>query len=208
MSEKIKVTEKELKSPDKFRTFIGNSLQAGQEHFKTIIIAFISLIIVVVGISVNASMNEKKSAEASYILNKAVDNYSTIGVVGNVEESLNEFKAIIDDYSNTEAATLAFYYSGAVLFENEIYDAAIKHLEKFLSRAPKNTILTDYANLTIGMSNYHLGNWEKSIDSLNKLEKGDSPYRSSAIFHISEAYKKLGQHEKAKEIYNKILETL
>lgn len=205
MAEKIKVTEKELKAPDKFHEAVGSMIESAQKNSRLILFTFFAVLVVIIGMGIHTSNKAKNEAGASIKLNAAVASYKIDRTTENTEKVLAELKAINEDYSGTKSSQLAYYYAGIVNFEIEDYEQSRTLFEKFLDTGASDEILTDLAYLNIGMSSYYLEDWDRAIDYLIKVDKPGTPFRTHAVFHISKSYEKLGNTEKAREVYGELL---
>ena len=109
MSEKIKYTQKELKQPDKFTTFIVNLTDRAAENFNKLLYAFGSLVVILIIIYVFTSYQKKQEELAGTMFEQSLALYNS----GNSDGALTGFADLVAEYPNQQAARLATYYSGA-----------------------------------------------------------------------------------------------
>ena len=93
-----------------------------------------------------------------------------------------------------------------VNYDLEKYEETISSLVEYLDDSPKNQLLEDSANFTIGLSYYNLEKWQDSEKYLSKLQNSGSPYEKQANVNLALAYEKLGQFDKAEDIYKNVLD--
>ena len=201
MSEKIKYTQKELKQPDKFRSFIINLVDKAADNFNKILYAFGSLVVILIIVYVFTSYQNKQRDLAGTKLESALALYNE----GNTEEALTGFANLTSEYPNQEAAKLAIYYSGNIYYDSEQYEKSIDEMTKYLNSSPKSKLLEDSANLTIGLSYYNMKKWQDAVNYLTKVQNPGSPYERQAKINLGLSYEKLGQFQKAQELYKDVL---
>jgi len=96
---------------------------------------------------------------------------------GNIQPALEGFATLIKEHPSQQSAKLALYYTG----------------------------ILNYDLFTIGLSFYNLENWQESEKYLSKLQNSGSPYERQANINLGLAYEKMGQFEKAEDIYKNFL---
>lgn len=113
------------------------------------------------------------------------------------------FEKIINDYSNTKAANLAYYYAGVAYLNKGEYNKAIDKLNSFSSN---DNIVSAEALGSIGDAYVELKDYEKAEGYFNKaIEKASnkflSPFYLKKVGLVYEARK---DFKGAAEAYNKI----
>ena len=202
MAEKIKFTAKELRKPDIYRQFFSDLIDKASENFNFILYCFAGVIVALIILFLFTSHSEKKSAEANKIFANALVKLNT----GNIDEARADFKTVIDGYPSDKSAKLARYYSGLLNYEIGEYEESIKVLKSFINNSPQDKLLKESAELTIGLSNFNLKNWQKAITYFEKINDPQSPYITKAKVHLGLCYEKLGEFEKAREVYENYLD--
>ena len=201
MAEKIKYTQKELKQPDKFSTFIINLADTAVNSFNKILYALGSLVLILIIIFAFTSYQNKQRELAGTQFKKAISLYNK----GSAKEALAGFADLISEHPNQQAAKLAIYYSGTIYYDSEQYENSIDEMTRYLNSSPKNKLLEDSANLTIALSHYNMQRWENAVKFLTRIKDPNSPYERQAKINLGLSYEKLGQHQKAREIYKSVL---
>lgn len=201
MSKKIKYTQKDLKQPDKFREGVGRSIDLASDNFNKILIALGIIIAFFVGAFIISSNAEKKKLEANAKFEDAMDSY----VNGKSDQALSLFLETYEQYPDVKISQIALYYAGIINYEKENYDKSITLLEKFTRNGVTDQNLIDAAHLTQGLASFNQENWQQAVDYLSKLNNSGSPYGEQAKIHLGLAYQKLGDQEKAQQIYREVL---
>lgn len=193
---KIKYTTKELKRPDRFREFLAESLEGLSEHFNKILIGIGVIAVALIGICFASSQQEEKDLLANEQFQKAIKSYDD----GEMKNSLSQLQTLREEHPKTDVSVLALYQMGMINYKLENYEEAIKYLEFFLDEGAEDDILRDGANVVIGLSNFKLKKWDKSIEYFSEVDGSESPYYVQARRHLGLVYEKTGEPEKAEKI--------
>lgn len=204
MATKVKVTQKELKKPDKFLEFIDRSTNYLAESYK-LIVYFVGAIIALILIFflINSYQN-KNTSKANIIYKEGI----TAKTSGDFDTALTKFGILQKDYSGQKVSDLSLYYTGSIYYNREDYDNSLTYVSKFLNTGPKDPNMIDAAYSLISLSYLNKGEYQLAIDFANRISNPDSPYIDNAQMTKGLALEKLGKHDEATEIYNKILTTM
>lgn len=204
MAKRIKYTEKELKGPDKFVSTVVSGFEYFSDHSKKILIGVVAIVALIIVGYIVAGMAGKKGDIAGQKFSDAVVKYN----MGSSQEALSEFAAIRDEYPNTSVAALAAYYSGLIQYENGNYDEAVVMLDTYTSSKDGERLLVQAAVLKKGIARYRQEKWQEAIDYFTLInDDPSSPYGTQAKLHTALSYEKMGQPEKAREIYDSLYGT-
>ena len=193
---KIKYTTKELKRPDKFREFLGESLEDLSKYFNKILIGIGVIVVVLLGVCFASSQQEERDLLANEQFQKALKSYDD----GEMETSLSQLQTLREEHAKADVSVLALYQMGMINYKLGNFEEATKHLELFLDEDPEDDIFRDGANLVIGMSAFKLEKWDKSLEHLSEVDGSASPYYVQARRQLSLVYEKIGEPEKAEKI--------
>lgn len=201
MAKKVKLTRKEIKSPDEFRKSISSIVEFVSDNYVKFLLGGGIIILIIVAIFAINFYREKQDLKANSRFQAAVADYTA----GKTDKALSEFTQITDDYPDYKISDIALYYIGLINFENGKYDVAISRLNEFLSIKNTDNILKDAANYMIGVANFKKGSWQSAIDSLSRLNSDQSPYAKQAQLLLALALEKQGKRVEAEEIYQEVL---
>lgn len=201
MSKKVKITQKELKDPDKFREAVSNAVVFISDNYRKLLLGVGGVIIILIAAFVVITISERQKLEASLKFREALESYNN----GKLEESLGKFLAIKNEYPDADISEMALYYAAIINYDVGKYEESKKLLNDFLSSDVKEQTLRDAAYLTLGLSSFNEGKWQEAIDNLSKLDKEGSPYENQAKLHIGLSHEKLGRYSEAEKIYKEIL---
>ncbi len=115
------------------------------------------------------------------------------------------FLQIIDDYSMTQAGKLANFYVGFIYLKQGKFQPAILYLEDFNAQ---DLLVQARAYSLIGDAYMELKNYEKAVAYYNQAAdyKPNKFFTPSYLMKAALAYEKLNKNDKAKEVYQKIID--
>jgi predicted negative regulator of RcsB-dependent stress response len=116
------------------------------------------------------------------------------------------FKQIIEDYGMTPAGNLANFYAGAIHLKQGKFPLAIYYLEDFKS---SDMLVQGRAYSLIGDAYMEQKDFENASKWYNKASEYQPNKEFTPIYMMKAAlaYEKLNQNDKAKEVYQKIIDT-
>lgn len=200
------MSKKETEKPILADEVLGKSEAFVIEHKNKFLGAIIAIIVIVGGyLAYNTFVAAPKEAEAAKAIFKAEQYF----VNGDLETALNGdgvnagFLQVIEENGGTDAANLAHAYAGICYAQQQNFDEAIKHLEKYSGND----------KLVSPMVKYALGNcyaYKENIDKAIKLvleaadEANNIAVSPKCLFDAAAMYEKQGKADKAIELYNRI----
>lgn len=115
------------------------------------------------------------------------------------------FLDIIEEYSMTDAANLANYYTGASYLKKGEYISAVDYLENFSSG---DLLVQARAYALIGDAYFEMGNHEDAVSYYNKAASHNSNEYTTPTYLIKAAvvYELLEDYKSAFDCYNTIVE--
>ncbi|NIP39456.1 MAG: tetratricopeptide repeat protein [Candidatus Dadabacteria bacterium] len=201
MATKVKVTQKELKKPDKFLEFIDRSTNYLADNYKHIVYFVCGIIGLILIFFVINSYLAIKTSDANLLYNEAI----TARVAEDYDLALQKFALLQKDYSGQKVSELSLYYTASVYYNQNNYDQALSFATKFLNTNPKDSNMVDAAISLIAMSYLNKNEYNTAIDFASRITNPDSPYMGNAQMTKGLALEKLGRYEEAADIYNEIL---
>jgi len=197
MSKKVKFTQKEIKSPDKFRRAISDIIAFSSTNYKKIAIILGLILIIIIGILAFILEKEKRELRANNDFREAVSKYSA----NDLDKALELFSNLNQQNPQSKLSYISLYYVGVIYLDKGEYDNSISKLSELLKSDLKEKMLIDAATYTIGLAYFKKGNWQESIDYLSRLETDKSPFGEQARIHTGLALEKQGKFEEAQNIY-------
>lgn len=208
MVSRVKVTRKELKQPDRFRRFVGNSITWSQRHYHKLIALLLIALLALAAKSFITSSTAGKELNANRELQEIIDTHMGKEGDKNLDAAIERFIVLSERYPTAKVGKIAIYYAALSKYKMGKYEDSIKLFEKFLSSDVEDEFLKSSALYGIGIANFGLKKWDEAIQYLEKINSQDSPYRDQARIHIGIAYEKLGEYDKANSIYREILKRM
>lgn len=206
---------------NEFEEFIFKLQENFKKNSENILIIGIILLIIFVAIPLYINNKNAKEVKAMNLLSNA-DFYLTRPIIDSKDASMyGYFKSkeekyekiagiymeILQTYKGTRAIPFAYLGLANVYYNANKYKEAIEYYNSFIEKFKKNDFLPDALNGR-AFVNYQFGNfkeaiadWEKAIE----IAKKDSPFYYDAKFHAGLAYEKLNEFEKAKKLFNEII---
>ena len=128
----------------------------------------------------------------------------SLGLALNGDGNNYGFIDIIDEFKYSDAANLAHLYAGTCYLKQGNYDAAILYLKDYSA----NDLLTQpRAYCLIGDAYMEQAKYEDAVSYYNKAAdyEPNKFFSPNYLMKAALAYEKLGQNDKAKETYEKII---
>jgi hypothetical protein len=205
MAEKAKITQKELKKPDKFREALADAIVFASKNYKKILAALGAVILILVVAFVAIAILERREMSANSEFTEAIYIYTGADSGQNPQDALNKFLDVNKEYPRSGISTVALYYAAEINYNMGKYDETIRLLNNLIKSRPKNQIVEDAAYLRLGTASFNKGNWLQTIDYLSKLDKEGNPYRDQAQLYIAQSLEKLGKSGEAEKMYRQLL---
>ena len=109
---------------------------------------------------------------------------------------------IIDEYAGTDAANMAYYYSGTMYLKMNDYPNSIKYLSEFSS---DDILLNSLAKGSIGDSFAELNQFDDALDYYVKASKSNNNYTSPLyLYKAGLLAMKLNKFNRAEEYFSAI----
>lgn len=205
MAEKVKITQKELKKPDRFREAIADAIVFASENYRKILTVFGAAILMLVVVFVAIAILERRELSANSEFTEALKRYKEANSGQNSQEALNRFLEVDKKYPRSDISKVALYYAAEINYNMGRYDDAIKLLSDLIKSGPKNQIVVDAAYLRLGTAFFNKGNWQLAINYLSKVDKEGNPHRNQAELYIALSLEKLGKSDEAEKMYKQLL---
>lgn len=186
--------------------FISRSEEFIQQNQKTLIIAVVAVVVIVLAIfgvrKWYVQPRENRAAEEMF----AAEQWFAQGDYDkalNGDDTFRGFLGVIDDFGCTKASNLAKYYAGCAYLHLENYEEAIHWLKKYNG---KDLFTGAEAEMMLGDAQWELGDAASAVKHYAKAaKKGDNAIIApTALFKEGIAYLQLNDNTKALECFNAV----
>ena len=212
MAKKSKKTRKELlKEPDEFITVSGKLIRFAVAH-KTLLTYSITIIIglavIISGIRFFSIRAENKAAA---LLDKSLTQYESLNNEKKTPEEVygavsSDFQLILDKYGSKDSGKIARLTFANICYNAGKYEQAIELYKTSLEDFKKHPLVQNQVLGSLGYAWEQLNDYATATVYFEKLTSAPEPItRAEALYHLGWLYDKLGQTEKSRAAYNKIL---
>ncbi len=211
MARKSRKTRKELlKEPDEFMTISGKLIGFAVDHkilISYVIGAIVVLALVVSGYRFFLIRSENK---ASALLDIGVAKYENSKSGQSPEEVYAhvsaDFELIIGKYGSKRSGKIARLTFANICYNAGKYEQAIELYQKSLQDFEKNPAIHNQVLSSLGYAFEQQEDYVSAAGYFEKLSRTEvSNIRGEALFNLGRIYDKLGQTEKSKAAFKKIL---
>ena len=211
MAKKRKKTRKELlQEPDEFMTLSGKLIGFAVDYKNQLTYALGIIVALALIFSGFRFFSIRAENKASALLDKSLSKYNSVKAEKQPDEVYREvsadFQFILDKYDGKESAKLARLTFANICYNAGKYKQAIELYKKGLTDFVKYPMIHNQILSDLG---YAYEQQEDYVSAVNYFEKISSApeaiLRQEALYHLGRLYNKLGDNEKSREAYNKIL---
>ena len=201
------VRSHEAEEKTRFVDRLGRAIHYSRFYLLTLLGVFV---VAVVAYFVFSEVNENAREKATVLAEEAEQRYemwqSTEDEAGRqeIEESLLEDLAfIIDEYPRQYAAQRAYFISGNLYYEKELWEEASSRLLEIPGRFPKS-YLAEEALFISAICHEELGEPDEALTLYRRLTEDypQSPRMPHALFSQGRILESRGDAEEAIQIYN------
>ncbi|MAU30984.1 MAG: hypothetical protein CMC36_03630 [Flavobacteriaceae bacterium] len=148
------------------------------------------------------AFNEMYFAQKKFDEAILIDNDSVYNIALNGDELNMGMLDVIEEFSGTNAANLANYYTGMIYLNMNDYQNSIKYLSKFSS---DDILLSSLAKGAIGDAFAELNQFEDAYDYYVKASKADNNFTTPLFLYKSGTVAmRLNKFKKAEEYFSSI----
>jgi len=211
MAKKRKKTRKELlKEPDEFMTLTGKVIGFAVDHKTQLTYGLgiiLALVIIVSGVRFFSIRAEKK---ASAMLGQSMTEYNSLKAQKSPDEVYRavsgSFKNILQKYSSKDSGKLARLVYANICYDAGQYEQAIDLYIASLGDFEKHPMIHRQILSSLGYAYEQQKDYSTALGYFEKISAASGQIlHDEALFHMGRLYDKLGQPEKSKEAYQKIL---
>ena len=211
MAKKRKKTRKELlKEPDEFLTISSKLINLSIEYKTQLTYALGIILVLAVIISGIRFFSIRAENNASALLEKSLTKYNSLKTDKQPDEVYGEvsadFQFILDKYKGKESTKLARLTYANICYDAGKYKQAIELYKTALTEFEKYPMIYHQILSNLGYAYEQQEDYATAISYFEKISSAPEPIlRDEALYHLGRLYDKLGENEKSREAYNKIL---
>ena len=211
MAKKRKKTRKELlREPDEFMTISGKLIGFAVDHKNQLAYALGIIVILALIISGYRFFTIRAENNAAALLDKSLTKYNSLKTDKQPDEVYGEvsadFQFILDKYKGKESAKLARIIYANICYNAGKYKQAIELFKTALTDFAKYPMIRQQILSNLGYAYEQEKDYSTAVGYFEKISTAPEPImRDEALFHLGRLYDKLGENEKSREAYNKIL---
>ena len=211
MAKKRKKTRKELlKEPDEFLTFSSKLIKLAIEYKTHLTYALGIILVLAVIISGVRFFSIRAENNASALLDKSLTKYNGIKSEKQTDAVYDEvsadFQFILNKYKGKESAKLARLIYANICYNAGKYKQAIELYKTALTEFAKYPMIHHQILSNLGYAYEQEEDYSTAAGYFEKISSAPEPImRDEALYHLGRLYDKLGENEKSREAYTKIL---
>ena len=211
MAKKRKKTRKELlKEPDEFLTLSSKLIGLAIDYKTHLTYALGIILIIVVIISGIRFFSIRSENNASALLDESLTKYNSLKAEKQPDEIYGavsaDFQFILNKYRSKESAKLARLIFANICYNAGKYKQAIELYKSALADFAKYPMIHHQILSNLGYAYEQEEDYSTAVGYFEKISSATgSIRRDEALYHLGRLYDKLGENEKSREAYNKIL---
>ena len=211
MAKKRKKTRKELlREPDEFMTISGKLIGFAVDHKNQLTYALGIIVVLALIISGIRFFSIRAENNASALLDKSLTKYNTMKAEKQPDEIYGvvsaDFQFILNKYNGKKSAKLARLTYANICYNAGKYLQAIELFKTALTDFAKYPMIHHQILSNLGYAYEQQEDYSTAVGYFEKISAAPEPImRDEALYHLGRLYDKLGENEKSREAYNKIL---
>jgi len=211
MAKKRKKTRKELlKEPDEFMTLTGKIVKFGVDHKTQITYGLGILLALAIIISAVRFFSIRADNKASAMLEQSMMQYNSLHTQKNPDEVFNavsgSFQTILKKYGGKDSGKLARLFYANICYDAGKYKQAIDLYNASLKDFTKHPMIHSQVLSSLGYAYEQQKEFATAVSYFEKItQTPEQTLQAEALFHLGRLYDKLGQSEKSKKAYRKII---
>ena len=211
MAKKIKKTRKELlKEPDEFITISGKLIGfmvAYKNQLTYALGIIVALALIFSGFRFFSIRSENR---ASALLGQGLAKYEKFKndtqPLAAYDQVSADFQLILDKYGSKKNGKIARLTYANICYKAGKYEQAIELYKRSLNDFEENQTIHNQVVGSLGYTYEQQADYASAVSYFEQLSSApDTIMRGEALYHLGWLYDKLGNTEKSKEAYNKII---
>jgi TolA-binding protein len=174
-----------------------------QKHLNQVLITAGGVTLLALVIFFVFSSKAKREQKASELFGKATMEFQ----VGNASQAITDLHTVMEKYAGSKNASQAAFYLATVYFYSKDYAKSQATFQRFMEKH-KDPLLLASAQAGIAECNMESGEFQAAGDNFMKAVsfKPDGFLVPQYLFSAGRAYLKANQKEKAKEIFQQLID--
>ena len=211
MAKKVKKTRKELlKEPDEFITLTGKLIRFATDHKTKLTYGLGIILALAIIISGMRFFSIRAENKASALLEQSMAEYSNLQANKKPEEVYTgvsgSFQTILKKYGTKSNGKLARLIYANICYDAGNYQQAIDLYNTSLNDFANHPMILHQVLSSLGYAYEQKQDYATAVSYFEKISAApEQILRDEALFHLGRLYNKLGQPEKSKETYNKLV---
>ena len=211
MAKKKPISRKELlKKPDEFYTISSRLFRFVLEHKKQFIGGLAALVAVVIVISGIRYFSQRAENRVFSMLDQSFSKYQTLAQqkdsVSAFHEVEAEFRQILKQDSRKEGGKISRIIYANLCYEAGEYEKAVSLYQQALEDFKNRPFIQALILSGLGYSHQAQKDHEKAIGFFDRIVAiPGAPLKDEALFNLGRLYAELGQAEKSRSAFEKII---
>jgi predicted negative regulator of RcsB-dependent stress response len=208
---KRRLTRKEVKQPDQFVSSSVQVITWTKSHTKQFLYGAIGTIVVVGLVTGWSIWQKQRRQQAERLLYEAVKVFNNVNKSvqkPTTEQTIGHLQNLIQNYSRTPAAALAYWYLGHLYFEQGNHMAALAAYEQAQHglSADRGRLLPALVRLNIGYVQEITGACNAALASFETVLQSSVDWlHGEAFLGMGRCYENMNVWDKATEVYSRAL---
>ena len=211
MAKQRKKTRKELlKEPDEFMTLTGKVVKFAADHKTKLTYGLGIILALAIVISAVRFISIRADNKASAMLEKSMLEYGSMQAQKKPDEVFNavsgSFQTILKKYGGKPSGKLARLIYANICYDAGKYQQAIDLYNTSLKDFTEYPMIQSQVLSSLGYAYEQQKDFATAVSYFEKItETPEQTLQGEALFHLGRLYNKLGQSEKSKEAYQKLV---
>ena len=203
--------KRDLEQPDEFLSFSATIVQ-NLRRYRTPVA--IGVIVVFASLAIYSGMRfftSKAENRAFQLMRDHLQTYQEAARDSTPDQALAQvmpqFESLLNDYGHRNGGKLARLVLADLSYRAGNFDAAITHFEKVIEMLPADHFAYGSALSGLGYAYVETGQNDKAAACFEQIVAGPYPQlKNDALYHLGRLYGKLGQMDKQKEVFQRLLD--
>ena len=199
-----------LEEPDPVTLTLNRIAAFFVAYWKPIVSVVAAVLAVIAAVSAFFYYRHQAEEDAALLFTRAMTHYEAVqagnGSAGEYGEVKENFRDILENYGNTDVADMALVQYASACYKNGDLEEAVAAYEKALSRMPRGHEFREMAVNGLAYAYLEQGDRENAIRYFEMIANNpEAATRDHALFNLAQLYAYMGDREKSREAYEKIL---